>query len=45
MDGTDLAILLGKWGTDDVIADINIDGTVDGSDLATLLGDWGPCCP
>jgi len=39
VDGADLGILLGQWGTDGS-ADLNGDGTVDGSDLGLLLGAW-----
>ncbi|MFO0782508.1 MAG: hypothetical protein U0636_02330 [Phycisphaerales bacterium] len=38
VDGTDLGILLGAWGTPD--ADLNSDGSTDGSDLGILLGAW-----
>lgn len=41
VDGADLAILLGAWGTDDRTADLDGDGAVDGADLAVLLGAWG----
>ncbi|MBL9118495.1 MAG: hypothetical protein JNL80_01105 [Phycisphaerae bacterium] len=37
---TDLAILLGAWGTTGP-GDFNGDGTVGASDLAELLGAWG----
>lgn len=40
VDGTDLSILLGAWGTADPIADITGDGDVNGSDLAVVLGNW-----
>ena len=41
VDGTDLGILLGAWGsTGDTIADISINGIVDGEDLGVLLGQW-----
>jgi len=40
VNGADLALLLGAWGTPN--ADINGDGTTDGSDLALLLGNWTP---
>lgn len=40
VDGADLGILLGAWGTDDPFADLNGDGEVDGADLGTLLGMW-----
>jgi cysteine-rich repeat protein len=43
VDGTDLATILGFWGSNDPVADINGDGLVDGTDLATLLGGWGFC--
>lgn len=42
VDGADLAILLGEWGSRGS-ADFDGSGTVDGADLATLLGAWGPC--
>ena len=42
VDGADLGLLLGQWGTDGT-ADFNDDGTVDGADLGLLLGAWGPC--
>jgi hypothetical protein len=41
VDGADLTILLGAWGT--AGADLNGDGTVDGADLTILLGGWGAC--
>ena len=41
VDGTDLSVLLGSWGTSDPNADIDGDGLVSGSDLAALLGSWG----
>ena len=40
VDGTDLGILLGEWGTADCAADITHDGLVDGVDLGVLLGAW-----
>ncbi|MDI9402256.1 MAG: hypothetical protein QM516_00150 [Limnohabitans sp.] len=46
VDGVDLAIVLGRWGTnpkDYPRADTNDDGTVDGADLAQVLGMWGAC--
>lgn len=46
VDGVDLAIVLGRWGTnpkDYPRADINGDGLVDGIDLAQVLGSWGAC--
>ncbi|MCA9285295.1 MAG: hypothetical protein KDA22_08785 [Phycisphaerales bacterium] len=41
VDGADLGMLLGAWGTPD--ADLNGDGTTDGADLGLLLASWGPC--
>jgi hypothetical protein len=41
--GSDLAILLGAWGSQEAEADINNDDVVDASDLAILLGAWGSC--
>ena len=41
IDGSDLAVLLGGWGT--ATTDLTGDGTTDGADLGTLLGGWGPC--
>ncbi len=38
---TDLAFLLGAWGTAEV--DLDGDGTTAASDLAILLGAWGAC--
>ena len=43
VDGADLAILLGAWGTNDPAADLSGNGVVDGADLSILLGAWGPC--
>ncbi len=41
VDGSDLAVVLGAWGT--AGGDLNDDGLTDGSDLAIVLGAWGPC--
>lgn len=41
VDGTDLAIVLGAWGTID--GDVNGDGITDGADLSIVLGGWGEC--
>jgi len=43
VNGADLALLLGAWGTADPIADLDGSGVVDGADLASLLGAWGVC--
>lgn len=40
VNGADLTILLGAWGTNLEDADLNDDGTVDGGDIAILLGAW-----
>jgi len=40
VDGADLGLLLGAWGTSGP-GDLNGDGTVDGADLGLLLGAWG----
>ncbi len=39
VNGADLGILLGAWGT--AGGDINGDGTTNGADLGLLLGAWG----
>lgn len=45
VDGTDLSIVLGFWGTcDGCPADLNDDGVVDGSDLSEVLGFWESTC-
>lgn len=41
VDGTDLAIVLGSWGTPG--GDVNGDGLTDGVDIAVILGYWGAC--
>ena len=41
VNGLDLSILLGGWGSD--FPDISGDGVVGGLDLTILLGDWGIC--
>jgi uncharacterized membrane protein len=41
--GSDLAVLLAAWGTDDPEADLSGDGSVGGDDLAILLAAWGGC--
>ncbi len=40
VNGTDLALLLSAWGTEDPIADIDENGIVGGSDLTLLLSNW-----
>jgi hypothetical protein len=42
VNGIDLGILLGNWGTcGDCAADLTGDGDVNGIDLGVLLGNWG----
>ena len=41
VDGVDLTLLLGGWGTAGP-GDLNGDGMVDGADLAILLALWAP---
>ena len=43
IDGADLGLLLGAWGTSDPAADLDSSGDVDGADLGLLLGGWGLC--
>lgn len=45
VDGGDLGMLLGSWGSGDPATDLSGDGTTDGADLGVLLGLWGPCPP
>ncbi|MFO0875034.1 MAG: LamG-like jellyroll fold domain-containing protein [Phycisphaerales bacterium] len=40
VNGADLGLLLGDWGTGDPLADLNCDGVVDGADLGLMLGVW-----
>ncbi len=40
VDASDLAILLGAWGTNTPAKDLNGDGIVSAADLAILLGAW-----
>jgi hypothetical protein len=46
VNGADLALLLGAWGTEGAgkpDCDLDDDGIVAGADLALLLGAWGAC--
>ena len=43
VNGADLSLVLGAWGTSDAAADVDGSGTVDGADLALVLGAWGAC--
>jgi T5SS/PEP-CTERM-associated repeat protein len=40
VNGADLGLLLGAWGSSDPAADLNNDGIVNGADLGLLLGNW-----
>jgi hypothetical protein len=44
VNGVDLGLLLGSWGSSGepgfVYCDINVDGTVGGPDLGELLAQW-----
>jgi len=40
VDGADLGLLLGVWGSSDPSADLDGSGVVDGADLGLLLGAW-----
>jgi hypothetical protein len=43
VNGDDLGIMLGAWGTANPVADLDGNGAVNGDDLGILLGAWGPC--
>ncbi len=45
IDGVDLGVALGAWGTNGgpVDADVTNDGIVDGADHALVLSGWGSC--
>ncbi len=43
VNGADLGLMIGAWGTSDPDADINDDGQVNGADLGLLIGAWGSC--
>lgn len=43
VDGADLGVLLGDWGSTGSCSDLDASGTVDGADLAVMLGQWGAC--
>jgi hypothetical protein len=42
ISAADLAALIGAWGSDDPLTDLDADGVVGASDLALLIGAWGP---
>ena len=43
VDGADLTQLLGGWGTEDILLDLDGAPGIDGADLTILLGNWGAC--
>jgi hypothetical protein len=43
VNGADLSMLLGAWGTKNPEFDVNDDGFIDGADLSLVLGYWGEC--
>lgn len=43
VEGADIALVLGSWGTPGPAADLTGDGIVNGADIAIVLGNWGPC--
>jgi hypothetical protein len=40
VNGADLGVLLGAWGTADALSDLDGSGSVNGADLGALLGAW-----
>ena len=40
VDGADLTMLLGVWGSDNKACDVDENGIVDGADLTLVLGAW-----
>ena len=43
VDGGDLSLVLGYWGSANPTFDLDGSGLVDGADLAFVLGEWGDC--
>ncbi|HMN95055.1 MAG TPA: hypothetical protein PKC43_00040 [Phycisphaerales bacterium] len=43
VNGADLGVLLGAFGSAGGCADLDGSGVVNGADLGILLGSWGPC--
>ncbi len=43
VNGQDLSLVLGFWGSASSFGDVNGDGSVDGLDLAFVFAEWGPC--
>ena len=42
VDGADLGILIGGWGSSDPVLDLDGSGEVDGGDFGVLLASWRP---
>ena len=40
IDGSDLALVLAHWGSDEASVDINDDGTINAEDIAFVLASW-----
>ena len=43
VNGSDLSLILGFWGSASGLHDLDENGIVDGADLAIVLGEWGSC--
>ncbi|MAB29934.1 MAG: hypothetical protein CMJ53_11805 [Planctomycetaceae bacterium] len=43
VDGPDLALILGFWGSDNATYDLDGSGLIDGADLTIILAAWGEC--
>ncbi|MEE2972834.1 MAG: PHB depolymerase family esterase [Planctomycetota bacterium] len=43
VDGAEISLLLGAWGSQDPAFDLDRDGDVGGGDLSILLASWGAC--
>ncbi len=42
VEAKDLAFILGMWGSDFPLADLDGDGVVGGGDIAIIFSNWGP---
>ena len=45
VDASDMAFVLGAWGTSGNVGDVDGDGVVSAKDLAAILNNWGPVTP
>lgn len=43
VDGAEISLVLGAWGSTDAALDLDGDGFVGGGDLSILLAAWGSC--